>query len=236
MNPGYAKPLYILPFDHRHSYLTGMFDLEPPLDRRSSSQAVRDSKRLIYEGFLKAIDDGDVAEGERRHPRRRGVRRRHPRATQSAGAASPPRSRSSESGSDEFEFEYGRRLREAHIEALAIRPSPRCWCATTRTATADMNSAAARRASRHLSDLLPQPTSARFMFELLVPATDAQKQAKPAATTPSTSSRLRPVASWTAGDPRAAERWHRPRRVEDRRHGAARRLRAHRRHGAPRRP
>ena len=31
MSLGYRQPLYLLPFDHRHSYVTGMFDLTPPL-------------------------------------------------------------------------------------------------------------------------------------------------------------------------------------------------------------
>ena len=30
---GYDKPLYILPFDHRHSYITGVFHWQEPLAR-----------------------------------------------------------------------------------------------------------------------------------------------------------------------------------------------------------
>jgi hypothetical protein len=31
MSLGYNRSLYLLPFDHRNSYLTGMFNLTPPL-------------------------------------------------------------------------------------------------------------------------------------------------------------------------------------------------------------
>ena len=32
MNVGYDKPLYLLPFDHRHSYVKSLFKFEPPLE------------------------------------------------------------------------------------------------------------------------------------------------------------------------------------------------------------
>ena len=50
MSLGYDRPLYLLPFDHRHSYLSGMFHFSPPLDP-VQRQAVIDSKRVIYDGF-----------------------------------------------------------------------------------------------------------------------------------------------------------------------------------------
>ena len=57
MTPGYDKALYLLPFDHRNSYLSGLFDFKRPLTA-SQSQQVRDSKQLIYEGFIQAVSDG----------------------------------------------------------------------------------------------------------------------------------------------------------------------------------
>ena len=30
MNLGYDKAIYLLPFDHEHSYITGMFDFKLP--------------------------------------------------------------------------------------------------------------------------------------------------------------------------------------------------------------
>ena len=57
MRLGYNHPLYLLPFDHRHSFVKGMFHASPPLtiDQR---QAVIDSKRVIYDGFRQAIACG----------------------------------------------------------------------------------------------------------------------------------------------------------------------------------
>jgi myo-inositol catabolism protein IolC len=55
MRIGYDQPLYLLPFDHRHSYLTGIFHFTAPLtaDQR---HAVTDSKEVIYEGFKQTLD------------------------------------------------------------------------------------------------------------------------------------------------------------------------------------
>ena len=54
MSLGYTSPLYLLPFDHRHSYLKGMFHVSPPLTVEQR-QAVIDSKRVIYDGFRQAL-------------------------------------------------------------------------------------------------------------------------------------------------------------------------------------
>ena len=55
MNIGYDRPLYLLPFDHRHSYVTGMFHATPPLSAQQHD-AVTDSKQVIYEAFRAALD------------------------------------------------------------------------------------------------------------------------------------------------------------------------------------
>ena len=73
MSLGYNRPLYLLPFDHRHSYLTGMFNLTPPLTAGERERVV-DSKRVIYDGFRQAVGN-DVRDILCRHPGRRGVRR-----------------------------------------------------------------------------------------------------------------------------------------------------------------
>ena len=57
MNLGYDKPLYLLPFDHRQSYVTDMFHFKPPLDATQLTQVI-DSKQLIYEGFRQALAQG----------------------------------------------------------------------------------------------------------------------------------------------------------------------------------
>lgn len=50
----WAHKPFFMPFDHRHSYLTGMFDLTPPLTA-DQHDVVADSKQLIYEGFRHAL-------------------------------------------------------------------------------------------------------------------------------------------------------------------------------------
>jgi myo-inositol catabolism protein IolC len=163
---GYTQPLYLLPFDHRESYVRGMFGFTPPLSP-AQHDAVADSKRVIYEGFLAACAEG-VAPGVAgilvdeefgaailRDAKRSGV----------VTATS-----TEHSGSDEFEFEYGEDF-ERHIEAMdptfakvLVRYNP--------DGDAALNLRQALRLKR-LSDYCRR-TRRRFMFELLVPATPAQ--------------------------------------------------------------
>ena len=169
MTLGYDKPLYLLPFDHRHSYLSGMFGLHEPLDT-DQRQAVVDSKQLIYDGLLQAIDSNGVSEADAgllvdeefgveilRDARRRGI----------VTAVSVERS-----GSDEFDFEYGGGF-AAHLDAVdptfakvLVRYNPRGDRALNERQ---------RERLKQLSDRC-RAHGPRFMFELLVPATDAQKQ------------------------------------------------------------
>ena len=57
MSLGYDRPLYLLPFDHRHSYVIEMFTFTPPLTT-AEHDAVVDSKQVIYEGFREALVGG----------------------------------------------------------------------------------------------------------------------------------------------------------------------------------
>ena len=88
MNPGSDKALYLLPFDHRHSYFDGLFGFKLPLSA-PQRQEVIDSKQLIFEGFRQALTEGVpeeaaailVDEGIRRpHPERRAPTRLRHRA------------------------------------------------------------------------------------------------------------------------------------------------------------
>jgi len=56
MTPGYTAPLYLLPFDHRHSYVTGMFRFTTPLTADERNR-VAESKRVIYDGFRQALSE-----------------------------------------------------------------------------------------------------------------------------------------------------------------------------------
>ncbi len=112
--PGYTDPLYLLPFDHRHSYLTGMFGFEPPLNADQRARVI-DSKRLIYEGFQVALAHGVPAAHA-------GILVDEEfgadllRDAKASGAITAMSVESS--GSDEFAFEYGDDF-AAHLEAFA---------------------------------------------------------------------------------------------------------------------
>jgi len=166
MSLGYTQPLYLLPFDHRHSYLTGMFHATPPLtmDQR---QAVIDSKRVIYDGFRQALLCGvpsDVA----------GIL-----VDEEFGAdilLDASRNgyvtalSTEKSGSEEFEFEYGDAFAQ-HIEAF----QPTFAKALVRfnlEGDAALNERQTTRLKR-LSDYCRR-AGPKFMFELLVPPTNAQ--------------------------------------------------------------
>ncbi len=166
MTPGYTDPLYLLPFDHRHSYLTGMFGFEPPLTAEQHARVV-DSKRLIYEGFQRSLEIG--------------VPKAHAgvlvdeefgaEVLRDAAAAGAVTAMSVEgSGSDEFQFEYGDDF-AAHLEAfkptfakVLVRYNP--------AGDAEMNSRQTGRLVR-LSEWC-RANDQRLMFELLVPATRDQ--------------------------------------------------------------
>ncbi|MFC4275474.1 2-deoxy-5-keto-D-gluconate 6-phosphate aldolase domain-containing protein [Achromobacter aloeverae] len=168
MQPGYELPLYLLPFDHRNSYVKGMFGYTPPLtaDQRAK---VEDSKQLIYEGFLLAARDQHIDAAQAgvlvdeeygaailRDARQRGY----------VTAASVERS-----GSDEFHFEYGPDY-VAHIESF----DPAFAKVLVRYNPEDRDVAMNQRQAARLAELSRYCLKAGrpLMFELLVPATQAQ--------------------------------------------------------------
>jgi myo-inositol catabolism protein IolC len=167
MRFGYNQPLYLLPFDHRASYVTGMFHLDPPLtaDQR---EAVTDSKQVIYDGFRQALSVGVPAASA-------GVLVDEEFGADILRDASAneyvtvlPTERS---GSDEFEFEYGPEF-ASHIAAFKptfakalVRYNPEGDATLNQRQTARL---------KQLSDYC-RSVGQRFMFELLVPPTPAQR-------------------------------------------------------------
>ncbi len=161
-----GRPLYLLPFDHRHSYISGMHHFTPPLTAEQHA-AVTDSKRVIYDGFRGAIANG--------LPKNRagilvdeefGVEILRDAAIQGYITAVSTEI----SGSEEFEFEFGDEF-VAHIEAVAptfakvlVRYNPEGDAALIARQTARLV---------RLSDYC-RSAGQLFMFELLVPATPAQ--------------------------------------------------------------
>jgi len=161
--------LYILPFDHRASFVRGLFGWTGALKPEQTVQ-VAAAKRVIYDGLTAAVADGvdkhkaGVLVDEHfgsdilRDAKRNGIITCAP---------------TEKSGQDEFDFEFGDDF-ERHIEAFAptfskvlVRYNPDGDAAVNR-----------RQASRlrRLSEALVGGPS-RFMFELLVPATPQQLEA-----------------------------------------------------------
>ena len=57
MTVGYNKPLYILPFDHRASFQTGLFGWKGTLAPEQTAR-VAESKQVVYEGLKAAVAAG----------------------------------------------------------------------------------------------------------------------------------------------------------------------------------
>ena len=57
MTIGYDRPLYILPFDHRHSYGAEVFGFHEPMSEAQIA-VVAASKQVIYDGFRKGVAAG----------------------------------------------------------------------------------------------------------------------------------------------------------------------------------
>ncbi|MEP6508243.1 MAG: DUF2090 domain-containing protein [Gemmatimonadales bacterium] len=161
-----GKPLYLLPFDHRHSYVSGMHHFTPPLTADQHA-AVTDSKRVIYDGFREAIANGLPKD-------RAGIlvdEEFGMAILRDAASEGYVTAVSTEiSGSEEFEFEFADEF-GAHIEAVAptfakalVRYNPEGDAALNARQTARLV---------QLSDYC-RSAGQPLMFELLVPATPAQ--------------------------------------------------------------
>ncbi|MGI8572549.1 MAG: 2-deoxy-5-keto-D-gluconate 6-phosphate aldolase domain-containing protein [Solirubrobacteraceae bacterium] len=163
---GADDKLYILAFDHRGSFQEKMFGIEgDPTPEQTES--IADAKRLIFAGMLQAVEQGAQA-------RATGVL-----IDEQFGSDIPSRAHErglklampvEKSGQEEFDFESGDDF-GAHIERfnpdftkVLVRYNP--------GGDADMNQRQLDRL-RRLSDWLHE-REGKFLFELLVPATDEQ--------------------------------------------------------------
>jgi myo-inositol catabolism protein IolC len=164
---GYKHPLYILPFDHRGSFETGMFHWHGALTTEQTAQ-ISAAKQVIYDGFRAA-----VAAGVRQQDAGILVDEQFGAAILRdalAGGfhiACPVE----KSGQEEFDFEYGDDF-AAHIEAF--RPTfAKVLVRYNPGGDAAINQRQAARLKK-LSDYLDKANRSLFMFELLVPAEKAQ--------------------------------------------------------------
>jgi len=163
---GYDKPLYILAFDHRGSFQKDLFGITGTPDL-SQSQQISDAKQIISEAFELVLRDGiergalgmlvDEQYGA-------GIARR---ARQTGAALAMPVEKS---GQAEFDFEFGADFGH-HIEEfdptfskVLVRFNPE--------GDGELNKRQAERL-RELSDWLHE-RGRKFLFELLVPATQTQ--------------------------------------------------------------
>ena len=167
MSRGYDRTLYILPFDHRASFLKNLFGWTEPLSETQTAEVVA-AKRIVYDGFLSALSNGI-------EPSKTGILvdeqfgaaiLRDAAARGVATAASAEKS-----GQEEFEFQYGDDFAR-HIEAfqptfckVLVRYNPEGDRAMNERQAAQL---------RRLSDYLAAANRSRFLFELLVPPSSAQ--------------------------------------------------------------
>lgn len=163
---GYDQPLYLLPFDHRHSYVTGMFQFTGQLtpDQRA---AITESKQVIYDGFRLALAQGvPFADAGILIDEEFGAEILRDATTNGYVTAVS----TEKSGSAEFEFEYGEDF-ASHI--AAFKPTfAKALVRFNPEGDADLN----RRQTARLKQLSDYCRAVRqpFMFELLVPPTAAQ--------------------------------------------------------------
>jgi myo-inositol catabolism protein IolC len=163
---GYDGKLYILAFDHRGSFQKKMFGI-PGDPTPEEVERISDSKRLIFEGMLRAVERGAEAGAT-------GVL-----VDEQFGSDIPRRAREhglklampvEKSGQDEFDFEYGEDF-GAHIEKF----DPDFSKVLVRYNPDDDRVTNERQLGRlkRLADWL-HGRDRKFLFELLVPATEEQ--------------------------------------------------------------
>src|SRR5216683_646957 len=161
MITGYTRPLYLLPFDHRASYISGLFGWKEPLNVEQMV-TVANSKHVIYAGFQRAIADHVPKD-------RVGIL-----VDEEFGSAILRDAASKgyitvvsveKSGQEEFEFAYGEDFAQ-HIEAF--HPTfAKVLVRYNAEGDVALNRRQVSRLTR-VSDYLHQ-TQTLFMFELLVP-------------------------------------------------------------------
>jgi myo-inositol catabolism protein IolC len=163
---GYDGKLYILAFDHRGSFQKRMFGIEGD-PTPEQTETIADAKRLIFEGMVEAVRRGAEAGAT-------GVL-----VDEQFGSDVPERAHADglklampveKSGQNEFDFEYGDDF-AAHIEKYQLDFS-KVLVRYNPDDDAEMNERQLGRLKK-LADWL-HASGRRFLFELLVPATDDQ--------------------------------------------------------------
>src|SRR3989449_2650144 len=165
--PGFDKRLYILPFDHRGSFVTKMFGWHGDLTAEQTA-VIAGAKQVIYDGFRSAVAAGVPKEKAGiLVDEQFGAAILRDAAASGFVTACP----AEKSGQDEFDFEFGADFAK-HIEnfhptfcKVLVRYNPESDAALNQRQSARL---------KQLSDYLHGKSQSRFMFELLVPAEQAQ--------------------------------------------------------------
>jgi len=164
---GYDRPLYVLPFDHRGSFQTGMFGWKGALSPEQTAE-IAGAKRVVYDAFQAAIAGGvDRNKAGILVDEQFGGEILRDAAAAGFTTACP----AEKSGQEEFDFEYGDDFAR-HVEAfhptfckVLVRYNPEGDPVLNRRQTARL---------RRLSDYLDGARRSMFMFELLVPPEKGQ--------------------------------------------------------------
>src|SRR3954453_18072497 len=159
--------LFVLAFDHRGSFQKKMFGIEGD-PSEEQTQTISDAKRLIYEGLIKATDQGAPAEAIGCLVDEQFGGGFAPEAKQRGFKLAMPVEKS---GQNEFDFEYGDAFGE-HIEKFDPAFSKVLVRYNPDDPDTEMNQRQLGRLKR-LADWLHEHDR-KFLFELLVPATDQQ--------------------------------------------------------------
>jgi myo-inositol catabolism protein IolC len=167
MQVGYDEKLYILAFDHRGSFQKKFFGIDGEPDPEQTAM-IADAKHLIFEGMARAVGAGA-------NPAVTGVL-----VDEQFGSTVPEEARTKglklampveRSGQSMFDFQYGEEFGE-HIERfqpdfakVLVRYNPDGDAQANREQLSKL---------KRLSDWLRAHEGPRFLFELLVPAEEAQ--------------------------------------------------------------
>jgi myo-inositol catabolism protein IolC len=164
---GYDGKLYILAFDHRGSFQKKMFGIEGD-PTPEEVETISDAKRLIFEGMLQAVKQGAEAGAT-------GVL-----VDEQFGSNIPQMAEEhglklampvEKSGQNEFDFQYDEDF-GAHIEKFKLDFSKVLVRYNPDDPDTEMNQRQRERLKR-LADWLHEHDR-KFLYELLVPATDEQ--------------------------------------------------------------
>jgi myo-inositol catabolism protein IolC len=169
MTLGYDKPLYVLAFDHRGSFQKKFFGVSGAPNAEETSR-IADAKQVIFEGALKALDEGAPREAA-------GVL-----VDEQFGADIVRKAKADgltfampveKSGQEEFDLEYGDAFGE-HITEFDPTFS-KVLVRYNTEGDPEMNARQSERLKR-LADWL-HANGRKFLFELLVPGTTEQIEA-----------------------------------------------------------